>query len=156
MPVKLNLFSKSLSSLIFKLFKSSLNLAMFCHPIAWFLSSQALYHLKSTYPLFLIHLLLVHTVILFLVGIKYKNLKSILDIHFFVAGCQSFCLFFIFYNIHTFIQSHSYNTFIHRHLLRHLSISSSLVCSVGNTSLWCPAENRIGLPYSKPTHCIKT
>jgi hypothetical protein len=59
-----------------------------------------------------------------------------------MTGCHSFCLFFIFYKIHTFIQSHSYNTFIHRHLLRPLSISSSLVCSVGNTSLWCRAENR--------------
>jgi hypothetical protein len=31
-----------------------------------------------------------------------------------VAGCHSFCLFFIFFvtYIHTFIQSHSYNTFI--------------------------------------------
>ncbi len=28
-----------------------------------------------------------------------------------VAGCHSFCLFLIFYNIHTIIQSHSYNTF---------------------------------------------
>ncbi len=59
-----------------------------------------------------------------------------------VAECHSFCLFFIFYNLHTFIQSHSYNTFIHRHSLRPLSISSSLLCSVGKTSLWCRAENR--------------
>ncbi len=28
-----------------------------------------------------------------------------------MAVCHSFCLFFIFYNIHTIIQSHSYNTF---------------------------------------------
>ncbi len=33
-----------------------------------------------------------------------KNIKVL------VAGCHSFCLFFIFYNIHTFIQSHSCNT----------------------------------------------
>ncbi len=51
------------------------------------------------------------------------------------------CLFFIFYNIHTF-QSHSYNTFIRRHLPRPLSISSSLESSVGKISLWCRAENR--------------
>jgi hypothetical protein len=55
-------------------------------------------------------------------------------------------LFFLFifhiYNIHPFIQSHLYNTFIHHHSPRPLSISSSLVCSVGNTSLWCQAENR--------------
>ncbi len=44
--------------------------------------------------------------------------------------------------IHSFIQSHSYNTIIHRHLLRPLSISSSLVCSVGKHLLWCRAENR--------------
>ncbi len=53
-----------------------------------------------------------------------------------------FLFIFIFYNIHTFIQPHSYNTFIHCHSLRPLSISSSLVCSVGKTSLWCRAENR--------------
>ncbi len=59
-----------------------------------------------------------------------------------VAGCHSFCLFFIFYNMHASIQSHSYNSFIRRQSLRPLSISSSLVCSVGNTSLWCQAENQ--------------
>ncbi len=51
-----------------------------------------------------------------------------------------FIYFFIFYNIHTFIQS--YNTFIRRHLPRPLSISSSLVSSVGKTPLRCRAENR--------------
>jgi hypothetical protein len=66
----------------------------------------------------------------------YRNYKGL------VAGCHSFLLFFIFYNIHTFIQSHSYNTFIHRHSLRPLSISSLLVCSVEYTSLWCRAEVR--------------
>ncbi len=54
----------------------------------------------------------------------------------------SFVYFSYFYDIHTFIQSHSYNTFIHRHSLRPVSISSSLVCSVGKTSLWCRTENR--------------
>ncbi len=49
--------------------------------------------------------------------------------------------FFITY-IHTFIQSHSYNTFIHRHSLEPLSISSSLESSVGRPSLWCRAENQ--------------
>ncbi len=56
-----------------------------------------------------------------------------------VAGCHSFCLFFIFYNIHTFILSHS---FIRHHLPGPLSISASLVSSVGKTFLWCLAENR--------------
>ncbi len=59
-----------------------------------------------------------------------------------VAGCHSFCLFFIFYNIHTIIQSHSYKTFIRRHWPGPLSISSSLVSSVGKSSQWCRAENR--------------
>ncbi len=40
------------------------------------------------------------------------------------------------------MQSQLYNTFIRRHLPRSLSISSSLVCSVGKTSLWCRAKNR--------------
>jgi hypothetical protein len=48
----------------------------------------------------------------------------------------------LFYNTHTFIQSHSYNTFICRNLPRPLSIYSSLVSSVGKTSLWYRAENR--------------
>jgi hypothetical protein len=54
-----------------------------------------------------------------------------------------FCLFFIFYYKHTFIQSHSYNSFIRRHSLRPLAISSSLVCSVGKPP--CGAEPRIEL-----------
>ncbi len=45
--------------------------------------------------------------------------------------------------IHTFIQSHSYNTFIRRHSLRPLSISSSLVSSVGEPP--CGAKPRIEL-----------
>ncbi len=51
----------------------------------------------------------------------------------------------------TYIQS---ITFIHRHSPRFLSIPSSLVSSVGKTSLGCRAENRTRacLPYSKPTH----
>jgi hypothetical protein len=62
-----------------------------------------------------------------------------------VAGCHTFLfifhIFFITY-IHTFIQSHSCNTFILRHSLGPLSISSSLESSVGRPSLWCRAENR--------------
>ncbi len=34
-----------------------------------------------------------------------------------VAVCHSFCLFFIFSNIHAIIQSHSYNTFAEASLL---------------------------------------
>ncbi len=58
-----------------------------------------------------------------------------------MVGRHSFCLFFIFYNIHTFIQSHSYTTFIRRHSPGPLSIPSSHLSSVGKTSLWCRAEN---------------
>ncbi len=57
-----------------------------------------------------------------------------------MAWCHSFCLFFIFYNIHTYIHP---ITFIHRHSLRPLSISSSFVCSVGEPP--CGAEPRIEL-----------
>ncbi len=56
-----------------------------------------------------------------------------------VAGCHSFCLFWFFI---TYIHSFNHNTFIRRHSLKPLSISSSLVCSVGITSLWGRAENR--------------
>ncbi len=57
-------------------------------------------------------------------------------------GATLFVYFSYFYDIHTFIQSHSYNTFIRRHSLGPLSISSSLESSVGGPSLWCRAENR--------------
>ncbi len=43
----------------------------------------------------------------------------------------------------TYIHSFAHNTFIRRHSLKPLSISSSPMCSVGKTSLWCRAENRI-------------
>ncbi len=46
-----------------------------------------------------------------------------------VAVCHSFCLFFIFYNIHTIIQSHSYNTFAEASL--HLLIA----CKLSGTDL---------------------
>ncbi len=55
-----------------------------------------------------------------------------------VAWCHSLCLFW-YYILHTFIPSHSYNTFIRRHSPRLLPISSSLVSSVGKTSLGCRA-----------------
>jgi hypothetical protein len=53
-----------------------------------------------------------------------------------------------FQSLHTYIQSHSYNTFIRRHSLRPLSICLLLVCSEGNTSR---IESNSGLPYSKQT-----
>ncbi len=49
--------------------------------------------------------------------------------------------------------SHSYNTFICRLSPRFLSISSSLVSSVGRTTLGCQAENRTrACLTAKPTH----
>jgi hypothetical protein len=94
-------------------------------------------------------------------GIQSPNSKTafpleaaFLNIKGLVAGCHSFCLFFIFYNIHAFILSHSYNTFIRPHSPRPLSISSSLVSSVGKTYL-CPVvpsqDSNWGLPYRKLT-----
>ncbi len=59
-------------------------------------------------------------------------------------------ILFITY-IHTFIQSHSYHTFIHRHSRGPLSISSSLESSGGRPSRWCRAENRTRACYIKPT-----
>jgi hypothetical protein len=69
-----------------------------------------------------------------------------------VAVCHSFCLFFIFSNSN--IQSSNHIHTIHSP--RPLSISSSLVSSVGQTSLWCRAENRTRacLPASRrATNC---
>jgi hypothetical protein len=55
----------------------------------------------------------------------------------------SFCLFLKFYcNYSTFILSHSFSTVIYHHSLRFLSISSTLVSSVGKTSLGCQAKYR--------------
>ncbi len=85
-----------------------------------------------------------------------KIVKKNLDSYCFVTSFGLFisekwfkCLFFIFYNIQTFIHS---ITFFHRHSLRPLSISSSLVCSVGKHPPVVPSrESNSGLPYSKPT-----
>ncbi len=52
-----------------------------------------------------------------------------------------FFVYFWFFFFITYIHSFNHNTFIRRHSLKPLSISSSLVCSVGKASLWCRAEN---------------
>ncbi len=62
-------------------------------------------------------------------------------------------IFNIFYNMHTFI-SHSYNTFIHRHLLGPLSISSLLESSVGRPSLWCRALQQADALPTEPRRTI--
>ncbi len=61
-------------------------------------------------------------------------------------------LFLFIFDFITYIHSFNHYTFIRRHSLKLLSISSSLVCSVGKTSLCC-RESNSGLPYSKPTRC---
>jgi hypothetical protein len=55
---------------------------------------------------------------------------------------QDATLFVYFSYFITYKNSFNHNTFIRRHSLKPLSISSSLVCSVGKTSLWCRAKNR--------------
>jgi hypothetical protein len=64
-----------------------------------------------------------------------------------VAVCHSFCLFLIFYNIHTIIQSHLYNTFTKSSL--HLIIA----CKLSGTELPVVPSRELnsGLPFSKPT-----
>ncbi len=64
-----------------------------------------------------------------------------------MAGCHSFCLFFIFYSIYTFIQSHSYNTFAEASL--HFLIACKL--SGKNLPVVPSRESNSGLPSSKPT-----
>ncbi len=63
-----------------------------------------------------------------------------------VAVCHSFCLFFIFSNIHTIIQSHSYSTFAEASL--HLLIACKL--SGKDLPVVPSRESNPGLPSSKP------
>jgi hypothetical protein len=68
-----------------------------------------------------------------------------------VAGCHSFYLFFIFYNIHTFIQSQ----YIHPTPFVEASLHILIACvlSGGNFPVGPSRESNSGLPYSKPTRC---
>ncbi len=69
-----------------------------------------------------------------------------------VAWLRSFCLF-CYFLVHTFIQSHSYNTFIRRHPPRFLSISPHRLPAQWENLPGVPSrESNSGLPYSKPTH----
>ncbi len=52
--------------------------------------------------------------------------------------CHSFCLFFIFYNIHTYIHT---ITFIHSFAEASLHFFIAILLS-GGASLWCRDENR--------------
>jgi hypothetical protein len=68
-----------------------------------------------------------------------------------VAGCHSFCLFLIFYNIHTFIQSQ----YIHPSPFAEASLHILIACELsGETFPVGPSrESNSGLPSSKPTRC---
>ncbi len=68
-----------------------------------------------------------------------------------VAGCHSFCLFFIFLYIHTFIQSQ----FIHPSPFAEASLHFFIACMLSGEDLpVVPSrESNPGLPYSKPTRC---
>ncbi len=59
-----------------------------------------------------------------------------------VAGCHSFCLFFIFITYITFIRSHSFNTFIRRYLPRSLSLSLHSTLSSFISAEWFGTEFR--------------
>ncbi len=80
-----------------------------------------------------------------LLGSKTKNVKrndAKKPIWKWKVWWQDATLFIYFSFFITYIHSFNYHTFIRRHSLKPLSISSSLVCSVGETSLWGRAENR--------------
>jgi hypothetical protein len=65
-----------------------------------------------------------------------------------------FFVYFLYFLVHTFIQSHSSSTNIHRLSLRFLSISASCVSKVSGKNLpEVPSRDLYsGLPYSKQTH----
>jgi hypothetical protein len=86
---------------------------------------------------------IVHVVYKHLYKSMYLAYTFIYTIKGLVAWCHSFCLFGYFI-VHTFIPSHSYCTFIRHHSPKFLSIFSSLVSSVGKTSLGCRAEIQTG------------
>ncbi len=79
------------------------------------------------------------------VWLKRKSMPPVQYIKRFGGRMPLFLFIFIFI---TYIHSINHNTFIRRHSLKPLSISSSLVCSVVPSR-----ESNSGLPYSKPTRC---
>ncbi len=57
--------------------------------------------------------------------------------------CHSFCLFFIFYNIHTYIHTITFIQYIYPSPFAEASLHFFIACLLsGGTSLWCRAENR--------------
>ncbi len=60
-----------------------------------------------------------------------------------MAWCHSFCLFFIFYNIHTYIHRITFLQYIYPSPFAEASLHFFIACLLsGGTSLWCRAENR--------------
>jgi hypothetical protein len=82
-----------------------------------------------------------------------------------VAGCHSFCLFFIFYNIHTFIQSHStFIQYIYPSSVAEASLHFLIACMLSGETPPFGAEPRIELgpalqqadgPPTEPRRTIK-
>ena len=67
-----------------------------------------------------------------------------------VAGCHTFCLFFIFY---TYIHSFNHNSFIRLHSLKPLHFFIACMLSGEDLPVVPSRESNSGLPYSKPTRC---
>ncbi len=63
------------------------------------------------------------------------------------------CLFYIFYNINTFIQTQYINPSQFAEASLHILIAC--VLSGGNFPVVLSRESNSGLPYSKPTRCCK-
>jgi hypothetical protein len=63
-------------------------------------------------------------------------------------------MFILYFLVHTFSPSHSYNTFIRRHSPRFLSISSSLISSVGKTSLGCRSLRELAFQSTFQKSCV--
>ncbi len=60
-----------------------------------------------------------------------------------VAGCHSFCLFFIFYNIHTFIHSITFIQYIYPSPFVEASLHFLIACLLSGEKPPCGAEPRI-------------
>jgi hypothetical protein len=62
-----------------------------------------------------------------------------------VAGCHSFCLFFIFYNIHTFIHSITFIQYIYPSPFAEVSLHFLIACLLSGETPPCGAKPRIEL-----------
>jgi hypothetical protein len=69
-----------------------------------------------------------------------------------VAGCHSFCLFFIFYNIHTFIHSITFIQYIYPSPFAEASLHFPIACLLSGKHLPVEPSRELnsGLPYSNP------